>query len=182
MSAVLSLLSLIIGIALGEQFPDIDQDTGYLDHRSIITHGPLVPYLVFLLSTGSNRLPLRFFAIGFCLAVAVHLGFDLFPRSWTGFALIYVPEYGRIFALGSGIWIALSTICCLYVTIRLVRNALEGTTLLFGLVAAFVYAVGGEEAMWRPLSALIGAMVAALILVTRRSTPQDSWLETDRGL
>ena len=84
-------LSLIVGLALGNKFPDIDQDTALLVHRSVFTHGPLLPFLLFLVASGIRFAPLRLFAMGFSLGVAFHLSFDLFPKAWQGFALIHVP-------------------------------------------------------------------------------------------
>ena len=40
--------------------------------------------------------------------VAVHLSFDLFPKGWSGFALISVPGYGWTAPWFSGAWIAIS--------------------------------------------------------------------------
>ena len=78
----IALLSLLIGLALGERFPDVDQHTGLLVHRSVFTHGPLLPLLLFLLTSGIKRpVPIRLFALGFSVAVAVHLCFDLFPKA-----------------------------------------------------------------------------------------------------
>ena len=126
----------------------------------MITHGPLVPFLVFLPASGNKPIPIRLFAMGMILAVAVHLCFDLFPRGWTGYALIHIPGFGWAFPLFSWSWIALSIICCLYMAMRLVRNALEGAMLVVVVLGAFGYAVAEEEALWRPLLSLIAATLS----------------------
>jgi uncharacterized membrane protein YdjX (TVP38/TMEM64 family) len=49
MKPVVRLLALLAGVMLGGWFPDFDQDTTVLVHRSIVTHGlfaPLVLYVV----------------------------------------------------------------------------------------------------------------------------------------
>ena len=43
MKTILRLLALVAGVYVGFRFPDIDQRTDLLVHRSIITHGLLAP-------------------------------------------------------------------------------------------------------------------------------------------
>ena len=57
-------------------------------HRSIFTHGPLIPVGVFLVMRSTKHLSLRLFTICFCLGFVVHMAFDLFPSRWMGYALI----------------------------------------------------------------------------------------------
>jgi hypothetical protein len=75
--------------------PDADYRIGFLVHRSIVTHAFFLPLLVFAL-VGRQSRSARFFSVGFSTSIMVHLCFDLFPRSWTGFALIAIPWYGRM--------------------------------------------------------------------------------------
>ena len=60
MRYLLGLIALVVGLAVGDWFPDIDQKTSLLLHRSIVTHGPLVPLIVFAATsaTRSNSHPL----------------------------------------------------------------------------------------------------------------------------
>ena len=138
---------LLLGLALGLHFPDIDsrfQLSGLLLHSSILTHGVLLPLLIFqLVRRRRGTMPsLRLFVIGVNLAVAVHLCFDFFPRNWIGFALIHIPLYGWTSSLFSQTWIVLSTIACLYLAFMLVRNFVEvllsvGVVIIsFGISAA----------------------------------------------
>ena len=94
-------LSFIVGLALGNEFPDIDQGSRFLVHRSVFTHGPLLPFLLFLVASGIKSIPVRLLAMGFCLGVAVHLSFDLFPKGWAGHALIHIPVVGWTYPLVS---------------------------------------------------------------------------------
>ena len=94
MKYLLGLVALLGGLAIGNWFPDIDQKTGLLLHRSIVTHGPLVPIIVYAIASGTRSIQLRLFAMGLTLGVAIHLSFDLFPNAWSGFALISLPSYG----------------------------------------------------------------------------------------
>ena len=125
MRYLLGLAALIAGLAAGDWFPDIDQKTGLLLHRSIVTHGPLVPLIVFAAASGTRSIQFRWFAMGVTLGVAIHLSFDLFPGSWSGFALISVPSYGWTASWFSWVWIAISTVACIYLALRLVRGVLE---------------------------------------------------------
>lgn len=80
MKYVLGLMAFFIGCAAGVWFPDIDQRIGLLEHRSILTHGPLLPIVLFAVASESESIPLRWVAMGACIGVAVHLAFDLSLR------------------------------------------------------------------------------------------------------
>ena len=154
--------ALIAGLYLGEYFPDIDQRVGFLRHRSILTHGLLAPVALYLAASNTHSIPFRWFAMGVFLGVAVHLAFDLFPRAWTGFALVSIPFYGWIPAPLSWSWIALSGLACLYLGARLVLGFREASLWAFGLIGVFVYAAQGEDALWRPMAAIAGGVVIAV--------------------
>ena len=169
----LGLLALIAGLAVGDWFPDIDQKTGLLLHRSIVTHGPLVPLIVFAAASGSRSIQIRWFALGLTLGVAIHLAFDLFPSSWSGFALISVPSYGWTASWFSWSWIAVSTVACTYLALRLVRGVLDGSLFLLSLIFAFGYIAASEDALWRPVVALTVAIAVSLTLVVGRAISHD---------
>ena len=170
----LGLLAVIAGLAVGDWFPDIDQKTGLLLHRSIVTHGPLVPFVVFAAASATRSIPLRWFAMGLTLGVAIHLSFDLFPSSWSGFALISVPSYGWTASWFSWTWVAISTVASTYLALRLVRGVLEGSLFMLSLIVAFGYIAVGEDAVWRPVVALTVAIVISLTLVVGRAVSHRS--------
>ena len=169
----LGLLALIAGLAIGDWFPDIDQKTGLLLHRSIVTHGPLVPLIVFAAASGSRSVQIRWFALGLTLGVAIHLAFDLFPSSWSGFALISVPSYGWTASWFSWTWIAIGTVTTTYLALRLVRSVLDGSLFMLSLMVAFGYIAVGEDALWRPIVALTVAVASSLTLVVGRAISHD---------
>ena len=173
MKYLLGLVALLTGLAVGNWFPDIDQKTGLLLHRSIVTHGPLVPIIVFATASGTRSLRLRWFALGVTLGVAIHLSFDLFPNGWSGFALIKVPIYCWTAPWFSWIWIALSTVACIYLALRLVRGGVDGSLFMLSLIFAFGYIDVGEDAFWRPIVALTIATVISLNRAARRAIPSD---------
>ena len=46
MKYLFGFAALVVGLVVGNWFPDIDQKTDLLVHRSIVTHGPLLPLIV----------------------------------------------------------------------------------------------------------------------------------------
>ncbi len=163
-----ALIALVVGLPLGLELPDIDQRMGFLLHRSIITHGPLVPGILFSWVARSQSLPRRWFAMSVSLGVAVHLAFDLFPQAWTGYALIGVPGLGWTPAPFSWLWIALNSLVCAALAAKLVRSSLETGLLILGLGGGFIYAVRAEDAFWGPLAAVTVATAVAVMLAPRR--------------
>ena len=156
MSYIIGMPSLLIGIAIGLNLPDKDLETSYLVHRSILTHGCLLPALFFWLARKRGH-AVRLFAIGVSLSSAVHLCFDLFPRAWIGFALIHIPLYGRTTAAFSWLWIASSIAVCLYLAFALVKNAFEVVIVMSSLIIIFLDAATEESVFW---PALITLMIA----------------------
>jgi hypothetical protein len=43
---IIGFVALVVSLAVGNWFPDGDQKTDLLVHRSIVTHGPLLPRIV----------------------------------------------------------------------------------------------------------------------------------------
>ena len=173
MKYLLGLVALLAGLAVGNGFPDIDQKTGLLLHRSIVTHGLLLPLIVLAAAFGTRSIQLRWFALGVTLGVAVHLGFDLFPKGWSGFALISVPGYGWTAPWFSWTWIAVSTVASTYLAARLIRSGLDGSLFVLSLMGVFGYIAMGEDAFWRPLAALAVATTIALTPTARRAMSTD---------
>ena len=173
MKYMLGIVALLAGLAAGNGFPDIDQKTGLLLHRSIVTHGALVPLIVFAAASGTRSIQIRWFALGVTLGVAIHLNFDLFPSVWSGFALISVPSYGWTAPWFSWIWIAISAVVCTYLALRLVRGVVDGSLFMLSLIGTFGYIAIGEDAFWRPIGALTVATVISLALIVGRAISHD---------
>jgi hypothetical protein len=169
MKYLFGFVALVVGLAVGNWVPDVDQHTGLLSHRSIVTHGPLVPFIVVALASVTRTIPLRWFALALAVGVAVHLSFDLFPKGWSGFALISVPGYGWVAPWFSGVWIATSTVFCIYLAIKLVKNGLDVSLLMLSLLCGFGYISIGEDTFWRPVGVLTVATAIALTPSVRRA-------------
>lgn len=158
-----SLIVLAAAIYVGLKFPDVDQRVGFLLHRSIITHGPLLPLLVFAFALGDNPVQRRL-GMGVAIGFAVHMAFDLFPRGWQGYALISLPLYGWTPSVFSWIWISVTMLICFGIAIRLCRTAMDVVIMLVATAVAFAFVSPGENALWRPL------------VVTAASIPVCYWM------
>ena len=151
---------LCIGAVLGATFPDVDQYLrvfSFIQHRSLLTHGIILPVLFSLLWHYRPRVWLRGLLIGFCATEAVHLCFDLFPRAWKGAALIYAPWYGWTPAWFSWLWIAMSIVGCAYLAGLLITTLVDMIMTLLGIGVAFLAASANEPSFW-PFWALVIAL------------------------
>jgi hypothetical protein len=157
------MLALWVGIALGLAVPDLDLRVPILTHRSILTHGLLLPCLLCVLAWRGSSPILRLFAIGFSSATAIHLCFDLFPKAWIGFALITVPLVGQTSPLISWLWIATSSVVCLYLAGALMRRPLDALISSGSLAMSMLIYARAETSLWWGLSAVIGATCLAVI-------------------
>ena len=162
--------ALVAGAWLGLTLPDIDQRTTLLVHRSIITHGPLIPTSIYLVMRNNDHLQGRLFGMCVCLGFAVHMGFDLFPAAWTGYALISLPAYGWLPAWVSILWLTTSVLMCAYWATRLTRGLWEATLLAIGAVCIFLVAAPGERALIGPLLVVALSLAAPLAMSLFRTT------------
>ncbi|WP_440656500.1 metal-dependent hydrolase [Candidatus Pelagibacter sp. HIMB1509] len=133
------LLFFYISLYGGLNFPDIDLILIFLGHRSIITHGILVPLLIYFLLTKEikifsikNRFEkiftskhfkdnlLDYTYTGFLLGIAIHLCADLFPKNYnfTGTATIFLPFWiytGKTFSI---LWIFGNMFFAVYIAFK----------------------------------------------------------------
>ena len=117
------LLILFVSLLAGINFPDLDLALIFLGHRSIITHGILVPFFIYRFLTKYSDKPflskylskfltnkkikndfLDYVYIGFLIGIAIHLCADIFPKAYIGFALIKLPFWIPIGAPLSFVW------------------------------------------------------------------------------
>ena len=177
MTFFLVLPALLLGLFLGEKYPDIDQKLEFLQHRSILTHGLLVPAALYFFAATTRSAPFRWAIIGASLGIAAHLAFDLFPRAWSGYALVSVPLYGWMPAPFSWTWVAGSSLACSYLAAKLVHGCWEAGLWTVAVIAAFTHAAQGEAELWKPIAAGAAMAVTAMYLArrsTRKSNKADS--------
>ena len=119
-----NLIFLYISLLAGLQFPDFDLHIfAFLGHRSILTHGIIVPYFLyrFLNNRKISNDVLDFVYIGFLLGIALHLCADLFPKAWIGFALIMFPPWIPMGAPFSILWMLSNLIIALWIAFKKLR-------------------------------------------------------------
>ena len=118
------LITLFVSLWAGLEFPDLDLILIFiLDHRSIITHGILIPFFLYRYLTKegkqdflnkyfskiltSNKIKNEFLDytyIGFLIGIAIHLCADLFPKAYIGYAMIKLPFFIPIGGPLSMVW------------------------------------------------------------------------------
>ena len=162
----------VVGLHCGIGMPDIDQRTSLLLHRSIITHSPLIPFIVLILASRIG-LGLYSLAMGISIGFAVHHAFDLFPTGWAGYALISIPFYGWTPGLFSWIWIAFSMLACAYLAARLVQGWLDRVWYLLGFIYIFILTAPKEHTWFGPVVALaVAIIVLGRIVILRRENDE----------
>ncbi len=160
----------VFGFLVGAILPDVDHLTSFLTHRSIVTHGAIIPVGLFLFALSSSRPLLRLFLIGLCVALAIHFAFDLFPRRWVGLALIHIPSIGHVSPTWSVVWLATSMVVCLYLAFYLVQDGFEAMLTGVGLVVGFGYLSATERVFWQALLVLAGGILLVMVLPSSRKS------------
>ncbi len=163
-------VALMAGAWIGLKFPDIDQSTDLLLHRSIFTHGPLIPLVLYLAGQNARHPSARLFPMYLCLGFVVHMAFDLFPAGWSGYALISIPLYGWLPGWASIVWLAGSVFSCAYLAARLAQGLLQVALLAIGTAAIFVVAVPGERAVIGPLLVVAASLAIGSAVSMFRGT------------
>jgi len=158
------IILLLLALFLGLNLPDLDHQVAFLVHRSIVTHGFLVPLGVFVVVYREKTASPRFFSMGFNLASVTHLCFDLFPRAWVGFALIHIPGWGRTSLMFSWVWISLSIIVCFYLTFVLISGLMDMVLVLGSLGVAFSFYASSQAELCPALVTLLAGMGLTLAL------------------
>ena len=168
------LISLIIGLYLGDKFPDIDQRTDLLTHRSIFTHGFIVPLIIYLICSRINNSILRLFLLGFNIALVIHLSFDLYPKGWYMHALIHIPVIGWTWAWISKVWIFISMIMCGYFAVKLIKNFTQGVVAILSILLFFIYLSADEHSFFAPfISMIIASLISIVIGIFRVKRDED---------
>jgi hypothetical protein len=160
------LAALAFGVLLGIQLPDADLWLFFLSgqHRSILTHSPLIPYGLYLAAQGRGPW-WRWGAVGLATAFAAHLAYDVFPRAWYGAALVKVPLLGQMNPTLSLLILMGGVVGCWYLALLLTANRRDlNIVLLAGFVAFVVSGVRSGESWFLPLLALAAGLFLASLL------------------
>ena len=155
-------IGLLLTAYVGSRFPDIDQHSDLLTHRSILTHGLLIPLVLFLIVSLMKNDRLRDFFLIFITSIAIHLCFDLFPKAWYGYALIHIPNFGWTPEIVSKVWMFASVVFCMYASISLINKGSQVLLLVFGVLSIFTYQSFGEARFFAPMTTLFIATAVAI--------------------
>jgi len=134
------------------RLPDFDLSFHWwplIEHRSLLTHGFLVPLLLFASLRGHSVKPFtddrpRLFLLGFCIASAVHLCFDLFPGAWRGLARVHIPIVGWMGGELSFLWLLVGVLATLYLGCKLLRRPNDVVLALLGLATSYRVSAAAE--------------------------------------
>lgn len=157
---ILLLVALLAGAVVGSQLPDIDQWLFFLvgQHRSALTHSPLIPFGLYL--AARDRSPAwAWFGAGLSAAFAAHFARDLFPSRWYGFAEITVPFVGRIGGTLSVIWLLATIVACWHIALLLIGN--RRLVPMIALAAGLAFAVELARGRW-PMPVFLPALALAV--------------------
>lgn len=136
---------------IGFKFPDWDFKMK-LKHRNILTHSPLMTLILIIFYLREPNDISRFFIGGFSLGMGIHFIFDLFPKKWSGGALIQIPILGKSLSpRWSQLFFKISSLISL--TITVVFSRFEYELLLFFLlgIVTLIKNMAKEKKLIRPL-------------------------------
>ena len=166
LALAIALICFAVGAWLGGWFPDVDLKIRFLRHRSIVTHGFILPALMLLAVGAARNERMDWFIAGFSAGVAAHLAFDLFPESSRGYALISAPIFGGMSRRASKAWITLSAFACLSASLLLADGPAGAIACAVALAALYIHGVRKQnESAVGPLITLtvLGAGAWALV-------------------
>ena len=159
------LLVLFVSLLAGINFPDLDLALIFLWHRSIITHGILVPFFIYRFLTKYSEKPflrkylskfltntkiknefLEYVYIGFLIGIAINLCADIFPKAYIGFALIKLPFWISIGAPLSFVWMFGNMFFALKIAFKKIKEKNVDTKsknrlLIYTLIIGITYCV-----------------------------------------
>lgn len=145
------IIFMFIAFSVGIKFPDWDFHLG-LKHRSIITHSPLILFILLQFYAIEKSEFLRYFLSSFSMALVVHFIFDIFPKGWSRGALLHVPVLklelrpfvSKSFLAG---FIVISLFICLFTTKTLGEYFLLGAFSIIKIIRD----IKKEGKLFRPL-------------------------------
>lgn len=191
MQYIAGLFLFVVGAFIGLKLPDFDLVFRWwplIEHRSLLTHGLLIPLLLFAtLKThviGKQADPrLRLALLGFYLATAVHLCFDLFPSRWYGMAHIHIPLLGWVGEAPSVLWMGVGAFVSLYLACRLLRHVTDVGLGLLGLATSYgVSAAHEPRPSFFALMVLVPLALGAFLLPRRLHDPESPADEISRWM
>ena len=164
-------VALLIGIYV---FPDSDQTIlSFLSHRSILTHGILLPVLIYWILNKilkHKKETLDYIYAGLLIGISIHLTADLFSKSFVGYATIKLPfqitSDGLIFktkSIGSFqsiIWIFFNAILGLFISYKTLDNKkthkfFKIILFIIPLIVGIFYMISEEDTFLKLITLII---------------------------
>lgn len=172
----ITTLILIFFYYVGFKFPDYDFKFK-LSHRNILTHSPLLVIILFVLHQ-SKILTLTyktkyditdFVTVGLSLGIAIHLLYDLFPKSFKGTALLQFPIVEK--SLSKDETIASIIIFIIFLTgfsVYKIKNYLDLATNLILIIITFILKRKSEKNFFRV--AFLFVAIFSLLIYLKQNT------------
>ncbi len=164
MRYLFGIVAVLLGFFIGVALPDLDFRASFLTHRSMVTHGAIIPVVLFLLAYRTGLSVIRLFVVGVCVAVAIYSIFCMFPERWEGTAQLHLPGVGYVSPGLAVVWLTLSVVVCLYLMLSLNHTGFEVGVTLVSLVVGFAYLSVGERVFWYALMVLVVALGVVLLI------------------
>ncbi len=113
---IIGLLLFFLALLAGIILPELDLEfsvSGFIVHRSAITHSILVPLIWYHLTGRRKRRINRFIGMGLFLGVAVYLSYYFYPVVFEGGSPIFFPLLGSFEFLSPAISTQVATLVTL---------------------------------------------------------------------
>lgn len=149
---IFPLILILISFSLGIKIPDWDLKFK-IKHRNILTHSPLITLILIISYQASNKdYILKYFIIGFSLAIGIHMLFDIFPKKWQGAAFLKIPLKKHACSKEITInFFILTIIFGFFTTIFYCENYIEYIFILFLGIFSIIKKRKIENSLYRPL-------------------------------
>lgn len=149
---IFPLILILISFSLGIKIPDWDFKFK-IRHRNILTHSPLITLILIISYQASNKdYILKYFIIGFSLAIGIHMLFDIFPKKWIGGALLKIPFKKNACSKEITInFFILTIIFGFFTTIFYCENFIEYLFIIFLSIFSMIKKQKFENSIYKPI-------------------------------
>lgn len=147
---ILGFILIFVSFLFGIKLPDWDFKLR-LRHRSIVTHSSFLTLLLIALYKVNNDYYFKYFIVGFSIAVAIHMLFDLFPYNWKGGALLKIPININCDETTTKLFFSLTILINTFIGIFYMTDIYEYIFVIILATFTFIKKKKYEKAFLRPL-------------------------------
>lgn len=148
--SILGIILIFVSFLFGIKLPDWDFKLN-LRHRSIITHSPLITVLLIVFYKINEDYFFKYFIVGFSIAIAIHIIFDLFPHKWQGGALLKIPINISCSEKITKLFFVLTILVNTFISIFYMTSIYEYLFVLFLSIITFIRKRKYEKSFVRPI-------------------------------